>query len=62
MDENYDNNHYSMDQVRIEEVIICTKRRRGNGTTDPIRVILEVFTKSGEKIAEHDPCERPQDF
>lgn len=52
-------NNYSMDTVKVEEVIICTKKRRGNGKDDPIRVILEVFTKAGKRIAENDPyaCE-----
>jgi hypothetical protein len=43
------------DMCFMQEVIICTKARRGNGTTDPIRVITEIFTKEGEKIAEYDP-------
>lgn len=47
---------YSMDQVFTEEVIICTKKRRGNGKDNPIRVVLEVFSKNGELIAENDPC------
>lgn len=44
-----------MDLVIIQEVIICTKKRRGDGINDPIRVITEVFTKDGKLIAEHDP-------
>lgn len=41
----------------IEEVIITTNARRGNGDseTNPIRIIRQVFTKSGELIAEYDP-------
>lgn len=52
-------NEFSMDQVLVKELIVCTKKRRGNGKDDPIRVILEIFTKDGKKIAEHDPnaCE-----
>lgn len=46
---------FSMDLVIIQEVIICTKKRRGDGINDPIRVITEVFTKDGKLIAEHDP-------
>lgn len=45
----------SMDRVFVAEVIISTKKRRGNGIDDPIRVITEVFTKEGTLIAEHDP-------
>jgi hypothetical protein len=47
----------STDQVFVQEVIICTIRRRGEGKSadDPIRVITEIFTKEGIKIAEHDP-------
>lgn len=48
-----------MDEVFVKEVIICTKERRGNGKDDPIRVILQVFTKEGELIAESDPCACP---
>lgn len=43
------------DTVCVMEVIVCTKKRRGNGKDDPIRIITEVFTKEGELIAEHDP-------
>jgi hypothetical protein len=48
---------YPVDVVFIEEVIICTKTRRGEGNSkqDPIRVITEIFTKDGLKIAEYDP-------
>lgn len=42
------------DLVFTMEVIICTKKRRGNGTDDPIRVVTEVFSKDGELIAEYD--------
>lgn len=48
--------NFSMDEVIVKELIVCTKTRRGNGKDDPIRVILEVFTKDGKKIAENDPC------
>jgi hypothetical protein len=50
-------NHYPIetDKVFVSEVIITTTKRRGNGTTDPIRIITEVFTKDGVKIAELDP-------
>lgn len=47
---------FDIDTVQAQEVIICTKARRGKGVTlDPIRVITEVFTKDGQLIAEHDP-------
>lgn len=44
-----------MDIVKNQEVIICTKERRGNGTDSPIRVITEVFDKDGNLIADSDP-------
>ena len=48
--------NFGMDTVKQVEVIICTKKRRGTGgTSDPIRVITEVFTLDGELIAEYDP-------
>lgn len=41
--------------VRCQEVIICSKEGRGKGTEDdPYRMIVEVFTKEGCKIAEYD--------
>lgn len=46
-----------MDTIKVEEVIIATVLRRGAGVPgDPIRIITQVFTKSGELIAENDPC------
>jgi hypothetical protein len=42
--------------VSIQEVIITRILRRGNGKTTPIRIITEVWTKEGDKIAELDPC------
>lgn len=46
-----------MDRVSVQEVIITTTKRRGDGKSnnDPIRIITEVFTKDGRKIAEYDP-------
>lgn len=44
-----------MNEVYCQEVIICTKQRRGNGIDKPIRAVLEVFDKSGKIIAEADP-------
>jgi len=48
---------FDADNVFIQEVIICTKKRRGNGSSsdNPIRIITEVFTKDGKLIAEYDP-------
>lgn len=47
----------SMDEVKVMKVIVMTKTRRGGdkNTKDPIRVITEIFTLDGEKIAEYDP-------
>lgn len=42
--------------VSIEEVIITNILRRGNGKTTPFRIITEVWSKDGNKIAESDPC------
>lgn len=44
------------DTIKCEEVIIARVVRRGDGVNTPIRIITQVFTKSGELIAEHDPC------
>lgn len=47
---------YPMDTIITETVIICTKERRGNGIhSDPIRVITEIYSMDGKKIAEVDP-------
>lgn len=47
-----------MDEVKLMQVIYCTKERRGDGKSDisPVRAITEVFTTDGELIAEKDPC------
>ena len=45
-----------MDTVRIIEVIETTLLRRGNGTTDPIRVITQYWSMAGELLAEVDPA------
>jgi len=48
-----------MDSVWVEEVIITTTERRGNGVEgDPIRIITKVFLKDGTLIAEHDPLNK----
>lgn len=45
-----------MDEVKVIQVIYCTKHRRGNGKSenDPVRIIPEIFTLEGEKIMEDD--------
>jgi hypothetical protein len=45
-----------MDSVYCEEVIICANKRRGSGESpdDPVRIIIEVYTKDGQLIAERD--------
>lgn len=46
------------DKIFAAELIISTKTRRGSGlnSLEPIRVITEIYTLDGEKIAEYDPC------
>ena len=47
-----------MDEVFLKKLIVCTKARRGKGTTEsPIRVITEIFDTNGILIAEKDPFE-----
>lgn len=43
------------DSIFVTEVIICNKKRRGDGIDDPIRIITEIFTKEGTLIADNDP-------
>ncbi len=45
-----------MDKVKVSELIICTKGRRGKGDNklSPVRVLTEVFDFDGELIAEND--------
>lgn len=46
---------YPTDTVKCEEVIICFNKRIGKGVEgDPVRIVLQVFTKKGEIIAERD--------
>lgn len=46
---------YPMDTVKCEEVIICYNKRLGKGTEDdPVRIVLQVFTKDGKIIAERN--------
>lgn len=45
-----------MDKVKVKQVIICSKKRRGRGKIpSPIRVITEVLDFDGNLIAEDDP-------
>jgi hypothetical protein len=47
-----------MDGIKCEEVIISNLVQRGKGQMcDPIRIVLQVYTKQGELIAENDPNE-----
>jgi hypothetical protein len=46
---------FNPDQLFAEELIVCTKKRRGDGVKAPIRVVTEVFNKSGQLVAESDP-------
>ncbi len=41
----------------MEEVIICKKERRGSGKDEasPIRIITQVYNRSGMLIGEDDP-------
>lgn len=45
-----------MDEVKVIQVIYCTKHRRGDGKSenDPVRIIPEIFSLEGEKIMEND--------
>ena len=47
---------FPLDKVKVEEVILVSKERRGKGVEgDPIRCITQVFLKTGELISENDP-------
>lgn len=47
--------------VWVGEVVVTKLLRRGDGTeNNPIRIITEVWTRDGQKIAEDDPCPRGQ--
>lgn len=46
-----------MDEVKVIEVIYCTKKRNGKGVElDPIRCVTEIFDFEGKLIAENDPA------
>ena len=46
-----------MDEAELIEVIRTTLTKRGEGKTmkDPIRIITQYWTKSGELLFEDDP-------
>lgn len=45
-----------MDEVKLIEVIYCSKKRAGTGKSelDPVRIVEEVFTKDGELLMDKD--------
>lgn len=43
--------------VTVQQVIVTTNMRRGNGSTDPIRKVLQVWSMDGDLIAENDPLQ-----
>lgn len=46
-----------MKEIEVKEVVISNIARRGKGVKgDPIRVVMQIFSKDGELIAENDPC------
>ena len=57
-----------MKDVYMEDLIVCTKTRRGNGkdSLSPIRIVKEVIERNGDFVAEHDnlsyPIECIRDF
>lgn len=44
-----------MNTIKVQQVIVCTKERRGDGKYFPIRSLIEVFDFDGKLIAEYDP-------
>lgn len=44
-----------MDTVKVIEVVETTLTRRGNGETNPIRVITQYWDRDGNLLAEEDP-------
>ena len=46
----------TMDEVKLMQVIYCTKKRSGNGIeNDPIRRVTEIFDTDGNLLADKDP-------
>ena len=44
-------------EAKCEEVIITNLTLRGSGVEmDPYRRVVQVYTKDGVLLAEHDPC------
>ncbi len=43
-----------MDEVKVIEVIFCTKQRRGDGIITPVRVVTEIFSTAGNLMATND--------
>jgi hypothetical protein len=48
-----------MDSAELIQVIRTTLTRRGDGKTDPIRVITQYWSVDGELLAEVDPVGLP---
>jgi hypothetical protein len=51
-----------MRTIICKEVIVSTLTTRGDGKSDPIREVTQVFEKDGELIAENDPYFLPMNF
>ncbi|MNC24427.1 hypothetical protein D3C75_724820 [compost metagenome] len=49
-----------MDTCRVVELIETTLTRRGDGKTDPIRVITQYWTVDGQLLFEIDPIDRSE--
>ncbi len=47
-----------MSEINVQEVIVSRLLTRGDGKKDPIRKVLQVYTKSGELLTEDDPLWR----
>jgi len=47
------------DEVKVIQVIYCSKKRKGQGIVfDPIRIIEEIFDLDGNLIFDYDPEKR----
>jgi hypothetical protein len=44
-----------MKDIQVTQVIVSNQLTRGNGSTDPIRRVLQIFDFEGNLIAENDP-------
>jgi len=47
-----------MDKARVIEVVETTLLRRGNGETEPVRIIIQYWSREGYLLAEHDTLPR----